>query len=352
MRAVPGQRERVLAVVRALKMSGVRVRNWKNFIQTQNQPQEMVQPFAFGRELNSLPQHHLTDPDGTVPLFLVEVCEYLSHHLHTEGLFRKTGSLSRIRALRVALEQGECVLRPPRDALLQPCDVASLLKQFLRELPEPLITVELQSAMIQAQTLENPGALEKTTLLVTTLLPPLHARTLRYLCTFLRRVSLRCDENRMEVGNLALVMAPNLLQSPFQNCRLTTNTEKQLDQQTAVIRTLILHAEHIGVLPAFVLDSVDCVEVQESTPVQSKKPGLSVYRSVRRQRRRSVGEMFVDAFSKLKPVRTPTGAALTSDASLDDQLLSTSPNPQSPSAVKRKASEEPPPEEDGSAKKR
>lgn len=36
-----------------------------------------------------------------VSRFLVEACEYLSQHLHTEGIFRKTGSLGRIRALRV-----------------------------------------------------------------------------------------------------------------------------------------------------------------------------------------------------------------------------------------------------------
>lgn len=50
----------------------------------------------------------------------------------------------------------------------------------------------------------------------------------------------------MEVGNLALVMAPNLLQCPTQPCRLTVHTEKQLDQQTAVIKALISHAQHIG----------------------------------------------------------------------------------------------------------
>lgn len=35
----------------------------------------------------------------------MEACEYLSQHIHTEGIFRKTGSLCRIRALRVKLIQ-------------------------------------------------------------------------------------------------------------------------------------------------------------------------------------------------------------------------------------------------------
>ncbi|XP_017539036.2 uncharacterized protein zgc:153345 isoform X2 [Pygocentrus nattereri] len=363
MRAVPGQRERVLAVVRALKTAGIRVRNWKSFVQTQSQSesQENLRAFAFGRELQSLPQHHLTELDGSVPLFLVEVCEYLSRNLHTEGLFRKTGSLSRIRALRAGLERGERVFCPPHDASLQPCDVASVLKQFLRELPQPLIPADLQGPLCQAQTLDaerDPqGARDRATLLLTALLPPAHARTLQYLCTFLGQVAHRCDENRMEAGNLALVMAPNLLQCPSQPGRLTTHTEKQLDQQTAVMKALIIHADRIGVLPPFVLDSLGSVDVSESTPPAdgaafSKRAGLSVYSSLRRQRRRSVGEIFVDAFSKLKPARTPTGPPMTLEAPLENQLLLESPTPQSPSTVKRKASEETTTDMDGSAKKR
>lgn len=50
----------------------------------------------------------------------------------------------------------------------------------------------------------------------------------------------------MEVSSLALVMAPNLLPCSPQTCRLTVLTEKQLEQQSAAIRTLILHAERIG----------------------------------------------------------------------------------------------------------
>lgn len=33
--------------------------------------------------------------------FLVDTCEYLEEHVHTEGLFRKSGSLVRLKALKV-----------------------------------------------------------------------------------------------------------------------------------------------------------------------------------------------------------------------------------------------------------
>ncbi|KAG7322739.1 hypothetical protein KOW79_014085 [Hemibagrus wyckioides] len=355
MPAIPEERSRVLAVVRALKAIGVRVRNWKSFLHGEKTPEQETpqQHFAFGRDLQLLPQCHVAEVDGSVPLFLVEACEFLSQHIHTEGIFRKTGSLGRIRALRSELEKGNRVFLPPHDALLQPCDVASVLKQFLRELPDPLIAGELQVALCHAQTLEG-GSSERATLLLTSLLPPIHTRTLRYICSFLRRVAHRCDENRMEVSSLALVMAPNLLPCSPQSCRLTLLTEKQLEQQAAAIRTLIIHAERIGVVPLFILDRPGATEASDSTPplegaLLNKRARLGVYSSLCRQRRRSVGEIFVDAFSKLKPSRTHTGPSLSLDAPSGPSL---SPTPQSPNTVKRKASEDGAPEASGSARKR
>ncbi|XP_043105916.1 uncharacterized protein zgc:153345 [Puntigrus tetrazona] len=364
MAGLTEERLRVVAIVHTLKAVGIRVKNWKNFINGDSGGEQTFiqedQRFAFGRDLHLLPQHELSDMGGTVPQFLVEACLYLSQHLDIEGLFRKTGSLSRIRALRADLEQGKPVFLSPHASLLQACDVASLIKQFLRELPSPLIPTDLQIPLIQAQGLEmthdQEGARNRTTLLITSLFPSSHARALRYLCTFLRQVAERCSENRMDATSLAVVIAPNLLQSPAPPCKLTLDTERHLDQQTSVIKSLILHADRIGVVPSCVLEaSKAAVRTEAPSPAGgvmfSKRTGLSVYRSLRRQRRRSVGEIFVDAFSKLKPCRTPTGPPIVLNVT-PVTPLSKSPTPQSPVTVKRKATEESLPELEGSARKR
>ncbi|KAJ8275677.1 hypothetical protein COCON_G00074290 [Conger conger] len=356
MPSSPEDRLRVAAVISALKAAGVRVKNWKNFLNGEAthgdtyKQERRCNIFAFGRDLALLPQCNLPEMGGAVPRFLVDACEFLSQHLHTEGLFRKTGSLSRIRALRVGLEQGEPVFSPPLSSSLQPCDVASLLKQFLRELPSPLIPPELQGALCRAQGLGPEGGREGgrngPTLLVTALFPTFQARALRYLCTFLRRAAQRCSENRMEVGSLALLMAPNLLQGLTAGCKLTVGTERLLDRQAAVITALITHAERIGVIPSVVMEALAGAEGAGF----QEKAGLGVYRSVRRQRRRSVGEMFVDAFSKLKTGRAPNAPSQPDTA--QGQQGAAVAVPQSPCTTKRKASQDTVPEVEGSAKKR
>ncbi|XP_055064138.2 uncharacterized protein [Misgurnus anguillicaudatus] len=366
MAGLTEERLRVVAIIHALKSVGIRVKNWKNFLNGESNTEQIftekygLQRFAFGRHLPLLPQQHLSEMGGTVPQFLVQACGYLSQHLYTEGLFRKTGSLSRIRGLRADLEQGKTVFLPPHADLLQPCDVASLLKQFLRELPSPLIPTDLQGPLIQAQGLEmshdQDGARTRTTMLITALIPSSHARTLRYICGFLRQAAERSNENRMDLSSLAVVIAPNLLQCPAQPSKLTVDTEKHLDQQAAVIKTLILNADRIGIVPSCVLEASKATGAADTPSptggaMFSKRTGLSVYRSLRRQRRRSVGEIFVDAFSKLKPSRTPTGPPISLDVMLVPPL-SKSPTPQSPITIKRKAAEEMVPELEGSAKKR
>ncbi|XP_028809190.1 rho GTPase-activating protein gacW-like isoform X2 [Denticeps clupeoides] len=66
--------------------------------------------------------------------FLLDACTSLFEHVQTEGIFRKFGSVARIKALRAKLDQGEDCL-----SLALPLDVAGLLKQFSRELPEPIL---------------------------------------------------------------------------------------------------------------------------------------------------------------------------------------------------------------------
>ncbi|XP_035182761.1 rho GTPase-activating protein 11A isoform X2 [Oxyura jamaicensis] len=214
----------------------------------------------FGVPFNVLPQS-LVPEYGYIPSFLVDACEYLEEHIHTEGLFRKSGSLVRIKALKSKLDQGEDCL-----SAALPCDVAGLLKQFFRELPEPILPPHLQEGLFKAQQLGNEK--KTATVLLSCLMTDRTIEALRFFFRFLRNVSLRSNENRMDSSNLAVIFAPNLLHTN-ESEKMSTTTEKKIRLQAAVVQTLIDNAEEIGQVPEFILEKIPAmlgVDAFQSTP--------------------------------------------------------------------------------------
>ncbi|XP_004380655.1 rho GTPase-activating protein 11A isoform X1 [Trichechus manatus latirostris] len=259
---------------------------------------------VFGVPFSSL--HHSVVPEyGHIPSFLVDACTSLEEHVHTEGLFRKSGSVIRLRALKSKLDHGESCLS---SAL--PCDIAGLLKQFFRDLPEPILPADLQEALFKAQQL---GTEEKNeaTLLLSCLMADHTIAVLRYFFNFLRNVSLRSSENRMDSSNLAVIFAPNLLQTSEGHEKMSANTEKKLRLQAAVVQTFIDHASDIGRVPDFILEKIPAmlgIDGLCATPSlegfeesNHESPG-----ECKRKRRQSVGDFVNGALSKLRSNRTPS----------------------------------------------
>lgn len=149
------------------------------------------------------------------------------------------------------LNNGEACL-----SAAHPYDVATLIKQFCRELPEPLFPSEFQTALLKSQTL--PNAKDKTSALqlLSCLLPARSSSCLHYLFSFLSRISqrfavyvkhrvlykirqklwalfLRCEENLMTSSNLATIFAPCLLPPP---------NKAEMSESRLELRVLVLRA--------------------------------------------------------------------------------------------------------------
>ncbi|XP_030804750.1 rho GTPase-activating protein 11A-like isoform X2 [Camarhynchus parvulus] len=282
------QRRRLvrLAVLEELRASyGIKVKSGSCLAAAKAPGAAAAEGKIFGISFHALPQS-LVPEYGYIPSFLVDTCEYLEEHVHTEGLFRKSGSLVRIKALKSKLDQGENCL-----SAALPCDVAGLLKQFFRELPEPILPPHLQEGLFRAQQLGNEK--KTATVLLSCLMADRTIAALRYFFSFLRTVSLRSNENRMDSSNLAVIFAPNLLHSN-ENEKMSTSTEKKIRLQAAVVETLIDHAAEIGQVPEFILEKIPSmlgVDVFQSTPSlwghedsENESPS-----ECKRRRHRSVG---------------------------------------------------------------
>ncbi|XP_037306041.1 inactive Rho GTPase-activating protein 11B-like [Pungitius pungitius] len=202
---------------------------------------------VFGVPLENLHRQYIPE-FGLVPCFLVNACAFLLERAGTVGLFRKPGSLPRIKALRAKLNRGEGCLTAPF-----PYDVSTLIKQFCRELPEPLFPSELHPALLKAQALSSPRDRTSALQLLSCLLPARNASCLHYLLDFLFKVSQRSSENLMSTSNIATVFAPCLLPPPNK----AEMSEMRLELRVLVLRTFIESPHLFGVIPKTVMDSMD-----------------------------------------------------------------------------------------------
>ncbi|XP_034555621.1 rho GTPase-activating protein 11A-like [Notolabrus celidotus] len=201
----------------------------------------------FGVPLENLPRRYIPE-FGLVPCFLVDACSLLLERAGTVGLFRKPGSLPRIKILRAKLNRGEGCL-----PTALPYDVATLIKQFCRELLEPLFPSELHAALLKAQALSNPPDQTAALQLLSCLLPARNSSCLHYLLNFLSKISQRCSENLMTSSNLATVFVPCLLPPPNK----AEMSEGRLELRVLVLCTFIDNPHLFGVIPKTVMDSMD-----------------------------------------------------------------------------------------------
>nr|XP_026648192.1 protein FAM13A isoform X5 [Zonotrichia albicollis] len=171
-----------------------------------NKQRNTTCPKVFGVSLLELQQQGLSK--NGIPIVVWNIVEYLTQHGMTqEGLFRVNGSMKMVEQLRLQYERGEEV------ELVKDGDVysaASLLKLFLRELPDGIITSALHPRFIQLYQ-DSRNDMQKESYLKELLkeLPDAHYSLLKYLCQFLIKVAEHHVENRMNLGNLATVFGPN-----------------------------------------------------------------------------------------------------------------------------------------------
>ncbi|XP_041485645.1 protein FAM13A-like isoform X2 [Lytechinus variegatus] len=150
-------------------------------------------------------------PNGVrIPDLLQKIIEFIKMHgIGHEGIFRINGSSKIVDKLRMQYDRhGNANLEEAGDVMA----VASLLKLFFRELPDPLIVGYLHSQFLTVQEEFQYNKEESLKQLKNLLqqLPEENFLVLRFLCSFLRKVIHHEDTNKMNSMALAIVFGPNL----------------------------------------------------------------------------------------------------------------------------------------------
>ncbi|XP_075072012.1 rho GTPase-activating protein 19 isoform X1 [Mixophyes fleayi] len=190
---------------------------------------------------------------------IYQLIEYLYKNLRTEGLFRIPGNSNRQQVLKDCLNSGTDI--DVDSGEFHPNDVATLLKMFLGDLPEPLLThrhyhahLKIADLMLLDDKGNRTGAPDKerqmeALQLLFLLLPSPNRNLLKLLLDLLYQTAKKQDRNKMSAHNLALMFAPHIIWPK----NLTAN-----DLQDHIIKLnngvtfMIKHSQKLFKAPAYI----------------------------------------------------------------------------------------------------
>ncbi|KAJ1875302.1 Rho-type gtpase-activating protein [Coemansia sp. RSA 990] len=157
---------------------------------------------------------------GTVPWVVRAAVRFIEEEgLTMEGVYRRSGSTMDIRDVHAVISRVGTATNgqfSDSDATIAPDDtdvpsVTSVLKEYLRNLPDPLMTTDTYTLWVDAANKGSSAERIHAYRTISALMPTAHAATLRFLMRHLKRIADHQHENKMTPNNLAVVFAPNIL---------------------------------------------------------------------------------------------------------------------------------------------
>ncbi|XP_012220323.1 rho GTPase-activating protein conundrum [Linepithema humile] len=170
----------------------------------------------FGVSLSTLllRDSQLTSEENNIPLVFQKILsELTTRGVKEEGILRVGGHKQKVEMICTELETDFYCKPKEMDKLFKrtPChDLSAVLKRLLRDLPQPLLTVELIDVFYQSHGVKNPSDLMYALNLLVLLLPVEHRYTLEALLNFLKLVVENQASNKMSIHNVAMIVAPSL----------------------------------------------------------------------------------------------------------------------------------------------
>ncbi|KAL8675254.1 MAG: hypothetical protein Q9168_000375 [Polycauliona sp. 1 TL-2023] len=165
---------------------------------------------VFGMSLDELLQR-----DGSaIPMVVYQCLQAVElYGLDVEGIYRLSGSAMHISKLRAIFDNdpSQVDFRNPECFFHDVNSVAGLLKQFFRELPDPLFTHQHFQNFIEAAHIDDDVTRRDSLHAIVNSLPDPNYATLRALTLHLHRVQEHSAANRMNSGNLAICFGPTLM---------------------------------------------------------------------------------------------------------------------------------------------
>ncbi|KAL5277342.1 MYO9B family protein [Megaselia abdita] len=186
-------------------------------------------------KLFGVPLTNLCQAEGrSIPLQieqLISKIEMLA--LYTEGIYRKSSVASKIKELKQKMSDEVQIDYESYNVHV----LTNVLKTFLRDMPEPLLTFDRYDDFLRASDLPDTNVRVQTIMSLIKKLPTAHHALLERLIFHLALVARREKHNRMSASSLSIVFAPCVLRTnrmvPAQD------SLNDITRQTKCIETLI-----------------------------------------------------------------------------------------------------------------
>ncbi|OGM45952.1 Rho GTPase activator (Rgd1) [Aspergillus bombycis] len=153
--------------------------------------------------------------DGTaVPMIVYQCFQAIElFGLDMEGIYRLSGSANHINQMKQLFDNdsSQVDFTNPENFYHDVNSVAGLLKQFFRDLPDPLFTSQSYSDFINAARIDDDVQRRDSLHALVNNLPDAHYATLRALILHLNKVQEHYTQNRMNAGNIAICFGPTLM---------------------------------------------------------------------------------------------------------------------------------------------
>lgn len=161
----------------------------------------------------------LYERDGlAVPMVVYQCIQAVDMYgLGVEGIYRQSGSMNHIQKLKSMFDadsQNPALdFRNPESFYHDVNSVTGLLKQFFRDLPDPILTMEHYNSLIHAAKHDDDVVRRDSLHAIINSLPDPNYATLRAITLHLYRVMDNSHINRMNSHNLAVIFGPTLMGS-------------------------------------------------------------------------------------------------------------------------------------------
>ncbi|KAJ2781913.1 hypothetical protein GGI15_003082 [Coemansia interrupta] len=197
--------------------------------------QSGVEPKSFGIDLAKLM------PDPKVIPVIVDKCltEIELRGLEEVGIYRVSGAAADVSRLRQLFNTDPDAVDLSSDEFNDINVVSGVMKQFLRELPEPLMTYNIYEGFINAASIDDYDERLWAIKDLVHALPMANYTLLKRLVEHLERVTDYEEVNHMYGTNLALVFGPSLLRPPPGSSSFAL-AMSNLGHAQSVIKNLIL----------------------------------------------------------------------------------------------------------------